>query len=323
MAASSEPIAYLGGRYIPISEAALHVFDMGIVHGASVSEVLRTFHHQPFRFAEHLSRLMRSVKSVGFDCELRGEDFEAIVTRVVSENARLIPPQHDLGVTVFVTAGPNPSYVGAGVDRGSTVCVHTFPLPFELWADKYVTGQHLVTPEVRQVPPSTLDPRIKSRSRLHWYMADRQARQIDPQASALVLDQRGFIAETGTANFLIVERERLLTPPAEITLGGISRQIVAEQAEAIGMEFVFEELTIDRALAADEALTSSTPYCLLPVTVLNQQPIGGGRPGPVFRRLIEAWNALVDLDIIAQAQMAAAERRGSPASRVQSPEPES
>lgn len=303
-----EPVAYLSGRYLPISEATLHVFDMGIVHGASVSEVLRTFRGRPFCLEDHLERLLRSVQGAGFECELTRDDFAAIITRVVSENARLIPPHHDLGVTAFVTAGPNPSYVGGRVDRSPTVCVHTFPLPFELWADKYREGQHLVTPEVRQVPPSTLDPRIKSRSRLHWYVADRQARQVDPKGSALLLDQQRFIAETGAANFLIVEGNRLLTPTAETTLGGISRQVAAELAAQVGLDFAFDDLTVERALAANEALTSSTPYCLLPVTMLNQRPIGGGRPGPVFRRLIEAWNALIDLDIIAQAETAAAER---------------
>lgn len=309
-----QSIAYLNGRYVPISEATLHVFDMGIVHGASVSEVLRTFRHRPFRPVDHLERLTRSVQAVGFACELTQDDFEAIVARVVSENARLIAPDHDLGVTVFVTAGLNPSYVGAGAqaaDRGPTVCVHTFPLPFELWANKYRDGQHLVTPEVRQIPPSTLDPQIKSRSRLHWHVADRQARHVDPQASALLLDHRGFIAETGTANFLIVEGERLLTPRAETTLGGISRQIVAELAPGVGMQLALEDLTVERALAADEALTSSTPYCLLPVTMLNRRSIGSGRPGPAFQRLMRAWNALLDLDIIGQAQTAAAERLNS------------
>ena len=54
----------------------------------------------------------------------------------------------------------------------------TFPLPFELWAEKYTTGQHLVTPSVRHLPPECLDPKIKARSRMHWYLADEQARWI-------------------------------------------------------------------------------------------------------------------------------------------------
>ncbi len=80
--------------------------------------------------------------------------------------------------------------------RGPTIYVRTFPLRFAQWATKYQNGQHLVIPEMRQIPAECLSPRIKSRNRLHWYLADRQAREIDADASALLLDLEGHLTET-------------------------------------------------------------------------------------------------------------------------------
>jgi branched-subunit amino acid aminotransferase/4-amino-4-deoxychorismate lyase len=84
-------------------------------------------------------------------------------------------------------------------------------------------GAHLVTPSTRQVPPQCYDPKIKCRSRMHYYLAEQEARLVDPEASALLLDLAGNVTETNTGNFLLVERGRILSPTTVNTLPGISR----------------------------------------------------------------------------------------------------
>ena len=310
---TSEPIAWLNGQTVAVSEAKLSVFDLGIVLGASVTEMIRTFRHEPFRLDDHLDRLYRSLRIVGFAMEMPREELAAVVYDVVAHNAALIGADDDLGITVFVTAGTNLTYVGAaGAENAArpSVCVHTFPLPFELWAEKLNSGQHLVTPSIRHIPPDSLDPKIKSRSRLHWYLADRQARLVDPAASALVLDHDGNIAETSTGNFFIVQQKTLLTPSHRITLGGVSQKMVAELAGTLGIDCRFADLQLYDALTADEAFTSSTPYCLLPVTRINGTLIGDGRPGPIFHKLLHAWSEQVGLDVAAQITNGAQRRTG-------------
>jgi branched-chain amino acid aminotransferase len=166
-------------------------------------------------------------------------------------------------------------------------------------------GAHLVTPSVRQVPPQCWDPGMKCRSRMHYYLADLEARQVDPEASALLLDLDGNVTETSAANFLILEQGTLRSPTTRNTLAGISRQTVIELAAQLGIPFAECELQLLSALIADEAFLSSTPYCLMPVTRINGQPIGNGRPGPVYRRLMAAWSAAVGLDIEGQIQAGA------------------
>lgn len=308
---TDEPIAYLNGEIVPISAAKLSVFDLGIVLGASVTEMIRTIKQVPFHLDDHLERLERSLQAVGFSANLSRGELTAIVNQVVDHNKQFIPATHDLGITVFVTAGLNLTYVGAAgleASRQPSVCVHTFPLPFELWAKKLEQGQHLVTPSIRHMPPDTLDPKIKSRSRLHWFMADRQARLVDPTAGAIVLDHAGNIAETSSGNFFIVRDGVICTPSERTTLGGVSQQVVRELAAQLGIEFTTTDLQVYDVLNAEESFTSSTPYCLLPVVKLNGQPIGNGKPGPIFAKLMNAWSELVNLDIANQIQTGAKDR---------------
>ncbi len=306
-----EPLAYLNGRIAPISQAMLPVYDMGIVMGASVTEMARTFRHDCFHLRDHVDRLFRSIKHVGFEMDLTPDGFVDLVLELVTINSRLIPKSHDLGVSMFVTAGTALVYTGqAGraTHRRPTVCVHTFPLPFELWAEKYTLGQHVVTPSIRHLPPECLDPKIKARSRMHWYLADEQARLVDPRAIALLLDRNDNVTETGTANFLIAQKGRVMTPPPRNTLQGISQQVVAELCEQAKIPFEQRDFQTYDVVNADEAFTSSTPYCMLPVTKINGKPIGDGQPGPIFAELLRGWDQLVGLNVAQQMETGAAER---------------
>ena len=306
-----EPLAYLNGEFVPFSAARLPVSDMGVVHGATVTEMARTFGQRCFRLDRHVDRLCDSLRAVGFQIAETPAEIAGISERLIAENAALLPAGHELGLIQFVTAGTNLTYVGAAgraTSRKPTVCIHTFPLPFELWAEKYTAGQALVIPAARHVPPAALDPKIKSRSRLHWYLADEQARRIDPQAVALLLDVEGNLTETSSGNFFVVRDGRIFTPSAKNILEGVSRQVVLELAAELRIELVEQDLQAYHALTANEAFVSSTPYCLLPVTRINQTVIGDGLPGPIYNRLLAAWSGHVGLDIAAQMRSGARER---------------
>ncbi|MFN9374340.1 MAG: aminotransferase class IV [Planctomycetaceae bacterium] len=308
----AEPLAYLNGRLSPWSQTALPLSDLGLVMGASVTEMARTFGHTCFRLGDHIDRLYRSLRHVGFPVELTPAAFHDAVLDLLRHNAPLVPAHHDLGISMNVTAGTALIYTGAkgkATTRRPTVCIHTFPLPFELWAAKYSAGQHVVTPSIRHLPPECLDPKLKSRSRMHWYLADEQARLVDPQAIALLLDRNDNITETSTANFfLVTQGGRVITAPPHNTLQGISQLAVFELCADLQIPCEQRDFQTYDVVNADEAFTSSTPYCILPVTKINGKPIGTGRPGPVFARLLSAWSQQVGLDIARQMTQGATER---------------
>jgi branched-subunit amino acid aminotransferase/4-amino-4-deoxychorismate lyase len=299
----TEPQVYLNGQVIPASKACLPISDSGIVLGATVSEMTRTFNHQPFRLNQHLDRLFRSLGSMRLECGLSREELAAISHELIGHNTRLLDTGGELGLIQFVTAGEYATFagmLGRPARSTATVCVHTFPLPFERWARKMVEGAHLVIPSLRQAPPQCHNPHMKCRSRMHFYLADLEARQVDNDASALLLDLQGNVTETATANFLAVEHGTVISPSLTNILPGISRAVVMELAVRMGIPFVERDLPITSVLQADEAFTTSTPYCLMPVTRINGQAIGTGRPGPVYQKFADAWSQLVGVDIIQQ-----------------------
>lgn len=292
------PLTYINGEMRSAEQAALPLADMGL-HGVAATEMTRTFRHRCFRLEEHLDRLESSLDALSIDGPLSRDEWRNITEQVLAHNTSLIRPDEDLMVNHLVTAGGHPAY--GSVDDRPTVCVQTIPLQFSRWAARYSVGQHLIVPNVRAIPPQCIDPRIKSRNRLHWYLADRQARQVDETAVALLLDCDGHLTETSSGNFFIVRQGRLITPRLTKTLNGVSQQVVIEFAAELRIPFEERDITLDGAMSADEAFCSSTSYCLLPVTRLNSAMIGDGQPGRIYRRLLDAWNASVGVDIVAQA----------------------
>jgi len=299
----TEPHVYLRGQFLPASQASLKIYDSGIVMGATVTEMTRTFCHQPFRLEEHIARLFRSLKYTRMETGLTPDALLKISREILAHNAALILPKEELGLIHFVTAGENSVYAGSAASGGPmtpTVCVHTFPLPFKLWSQRMLEGAHVVTPSIRHVPPQCFDPKMKYRSRMHYYLADQEARLVAPDAIALLLDLDGNITETSGANFLIVQQGEIVSPTRRNILPGISRQTVIELAAKLGIPFAERDLQVHDVMNADEALLTSTPFCVLPVAKINGCPIADGTPGPMFRRLMEAWSSEVGLDIMGQ-----------------------
>lgn len=304
----TEPLVYLNGQFLPASQAHVAIYDAGLVLGATVTDQTRTFHLRPFRLNDHIDRLYQGLRYADMDIDRSSTELRNISDELIEKNRRMLEPGDELGVIQFVTPGEYPTYAPGPVRGRPTVCVHTFVLAYEMWARKMQSGAHLVTPSIRHIPPQCLDPKMKCRSRMHYSLADKQARLVDPDAIALLLDLDGNIAETNAANFLMVERDTLVSPTTRNTLPGISRTTVIELAEELGITFMECDIQVFDAINADEAFLSSTPYCLMPVTKINGMTIGDGMPGPIYRRLIEAWSRLVGLDIEQQIVEGAARR---------------
>jgi len=297
-----QPLAYLNGRFIPLSQAAVGIFDVGFLQGVTVAEQLRTFGGRLFRLDLHLARLARSLELIGVDSGLPLAELGQIATQLVAQNRKLIDLDDDLGVTIFVTPGMSPTYAAVASYSGPTVCVHTQPLTFSAWADKYRTGDSLVVTDIRHVPAECWPPELKCRSRMHFYLADKQARETEPGARALLLDHRGCVTEASTANIVVYQAARgLISPPKEHILPGVTVAVLEELAAAQRIPFLHDELTVSDVAQADEVLLCSTSPCVWSVTRLNGQPISSGQPGPLSLRLRKAWSEMVGLDIEAQA----------------------
>lgn len=292
----ANPVAYINGEWTPGDGLRLPVDDLGFVLGTTIVERMRTFQGRVFRQRDHLQRLHRSLEVVGWDAPRLVAEVGGALDEFLKRNAGLISPDDDWSLTVFVTPGQTPDAAQP------TVCVFGFPLPFADWSHKFDTGVELVIVDVRQVPDNCWPSELKCRSRLHYYLADRQAAARSPGARALLLDQDGFVGEATTANVIAHFPDRgLVTPPREKVLPGVSQRVLFELADRLDISHAEEDLTPADLAAADELFLTSTSVCVLPVVRLDGRPVGQGTPGPVYCRLLAAWGEHAGVDIAAQA----------------------
>jgi len=307
----SDIIAFHNGKYLPLTECQFSLFDYGVMQGVIIGEMIRTFRHQPFQLDAHIARLQYSLDQIGIATGYTIAELTSHVQKLVEANSRQIPADHDLGISIVVTPGINPVYAALQPNdsSGVTLFIYTFLLPMSAWADAVQSGQSVVIPEIRQLPRNTIDPRIKTRSRLHWYLADKQANQQVPGSRALLLNEDDCVTELSTANFFIVNGGIIQTPALGTTLGGVSQQYVVELAGQLGIACRACDISREDVLNADEAFSTSTPYCMLPVSTIDGQTIGSQYPGVVFNKLIKAWSDKVGVDIMNQIESMAGEQK--------------
>jgi branched-subunit amino acid aminotransferase/4-amino-4-deoxychorismate lyase len=303
-----ETVAYWNGQLVPTESLAVPVFDAGFIQGLTVAEQLRTFGGKIFRIEDHLKRLLRSLEIVGVDPGLSQSQFADIVNDMVRRNHSLLTDGDDIGVALWVTPGPYKKFE-AITRPGPNVCCHTHPLDFHSWVDQYETGVRLVTSKIRQVSTENWPAELKCRSRMHYFLADKEAREKDPHARALLLDLEGFVCEASTANILAyIDGEGLVAPKQEKILPGISMSVLRELATGLGIPFVNRDITPDQFAAANEILLCSTSPCVLPVLHLDGRPVSDGKPGTVYKQLLAAWSELVGISIVEQSRSFAGRR---------------
>ena len=298
-----EPVVYFRHVIVPASQARLAYYDMGIILGATITDLVRTYAHKPFRLNDHVARFYESCKYARIQPLMSQEETIAVTGNLLEHNLEGIGQSDDLAVVYFITPGENALYGGIpleAVHQGPTFCIHTFPLQFASWQPLFREGAHVVIPSIRHVPPECVDPKVKNRSRLHWWLADREAQLVDPTATTVLLDLHGNITEASGANFLICKDGRVLSPTSRNILGGISLKNIRELCEQLQIPFIERNLQVHDVINADEAFLATTPYAVAPVTKVNGLLIGKGQPGPMFARLTEAWSQQVGMDILEQ-----------------------
>lgn len=297
----SEPLAYLQGRYLLQSQATLSLNDAGFVQGVTITDLCRTFRQQLFRWPEHLARFRHSCRLAYLKVDHTDQQLHEIAQHLLQHNAALLNPDHELALVLFATPGPIGYYLGQPGGAGSgrpTFGMHTFPLPFDRYRRIFQEGARLVVPHVRSVPAACVDPAIKQRSRLHWWLADQEVRKIDPQAWALLADHEGLLTETAAANFLLVEQGTVLSPPRSSILPGVSLAVVEELCISLGIPFQERPLKLTECLRADEVMLTGTVFSLAGVRRVNEMEFHW--PGPICQKLLAAWSELAGLDIAGQ-----------------------
>lgn len=293
---NAERLAYSNDRWLPADSVGLGLDDWGNLQGAVLVERLRTVCGKPLDIAGHLERLKRGADVLGirFPNTLNS----ALVHECVERN-RHAHAFEDFSVVILLTPGKT-----ADRPPGSkpTVILHTLDLHWRALSMWYSQGQSLITADNRNVPGNCWPPGIKSRSRLHYYLADRQAAASEfDHAGAVMLDQAGDVTESSTANLLIVESGRLISPPIDSVLQGLSLARTLRLASQLGIDVAFETICPSRVEQANEVLLTGSSGCIWPAARFNNKVFDRAWAGPVYCRLCEAWKSDIGIDYTAQA----------------------
>lgn len=295
---------YFNGEFIPECQARISIFDCALMYGDMVFEMTRSFKQQPYCLKEHLERLYASLRYAEIDCGLTLEQMEGATLQTIERN---LPALEGLDFQIMhdVTRGALPLY-DTLVREGTrpVVSINVIPLVRHLggMAAKYEEGAHFVITPQRSVPARYLDPKAKTRSRLHYKLAELQASRMAPGALALLTDEDGFITEGTGNNFFMARQGAIYTPRPHDILRGVSRQVCIDLAGELGIPVRETDLEPYDVAGAEEAWFTSTTICMVPITRFNFQPVGDGEPGPIYRRLLAAWSAAVGVDIAGQAR---------------------
>ncbi len=298
-----ERVLYLNGKMIPESEARISAFDIGFKYGAVFYESIRTFNHKPYKLEEHLERLERSLVYVGLEKSVNINEMREIILNVIVANEHFHEDGDDMWINAEITPGegsPNP--LVKAYDIKPTTIVYSTVLPYDEYVNCYSEGKRAVISNIRNVDSQSYDMRVKHRSRLHFYLAKMDCARRDPGAFALLLDMKGHITEGTGANIFIVNKNVLYTPKSSNILNGISRQTVFELADELGIKCVEADINAYDVYNADEAFFTTTSYCILPISHVDEKSIGRQIPGNIASRLLKSWSAKVGVDIVAQAE---------------------
>jgi branched-chain amino acid aminotransferase len=294
-------IAYFNGRYVPEREVVIPYRDRSFNRGDGCFDMTRTFRGRAYRLKEHVDRLYRSLRYLRIDPGIGPAEMIQVSEEVLHRNRHFLGPHDDFWLAQRISRGVDAVGDEGWSHTGATVIVDCTPLPFEKRARLFRDGIDVVVPSVRRTAPDALSPRAKTHNYLNLFMADMEVRAQDPEAWAILLDHRGNLSEGTGSNLFLVRDGEVLTPHERYVLPGVSRQTVIDLCRADGIPCREADLDPYDAATADEAFLTSTSLCICPVRSFNGQPVGDGRvPGPITRRLTDAYRLLVDCDFVDQ-----------------------
>jgi D-alanine transaminase len=274
--------AYLNGRYLPKAEATLSVDDRGFVFGDGVYEVYRAVDGELFEGERHQRRLEEGLRALRIDLprEVEPAAFDEIATRLLRENG------HDTGHTtvyVEITRGAAPrAHVFPPAGTAPTVFVTTYSFK-DAAAVRKAGAKAITQPDIRW-----LRCNIKTVQLLPNVLAKQAAAEAGAFEAILIRDN-GVVTEGTHSNlFAVLEGEIRTHPATNLILPGVTRSVVLELAEELGMPVREEAITEGELGACDELFLTGTTTDVMPIVSLDGRIVGTGEPGPIAMKLYDA-----------------------------------
>jgi len=295
-ASNTTPLADMGqvwldGKLVPIAQAGISVMDHGVLYGDGVFEGIRAYNGKVLKLQTHLARFFESAKAIRLSLPYTMAEIEQAVRDTLAVNGRA-----DGYVRLCATRGVGSMGLNPFLSPKSSVFVITCDIklyPQEL----YDNGMRVITSSVVRNHAAALSPRIKSNNYLNNILAKIEA--IDAGClEAVMLNSLGFVAECTGDNLFIARNGKLVTPPLHAgILEGITRNLVIELAEGLGLEVDQADMTKHDLYTADEMFLTGTAAEVIAVTEIDNRKIGfgdnEGKPGPLTQKLNKAFRDML------------------------------
>ncbi|WP_273447851.1 aminotransferase class IV [Neolewinella agarilytica] len=267
------PIVYLNGQYVPKEEAALNVADLAILRGFGIFDYFRYTQGRPRFIEDHLDRFLRSAKLLSLDMPADREALREAVHQLIQRNGG-----GDGGIRFVLTGGYAPD--GYTPTRPNLVgMAYPFQGPPP---EQYETGIRVILHRYERELPE-----VKTINYLEGIRIQPMIRQRGAQY-ALYVDREENIRESDRSNFLIVRDGKLVTPTDNI-LHGITRLHLIKLAAELDIPVEERTVSVAEFMNAEEAIICSSVKGAMPITYADDIAIGDGKPGPITRKLMQAW----------------------------------
>jgi branched-chain amino acid aminotransferase len=277
-------VVNINGKLVHRDQAGVSPFDSVVQGGDAVWEGLRLYNGRIFRLSEHLDRLARSARALAFAEMPSHESITAEIKRTLAANNMRDGVHIRLTLTrgVKITSGMDPRLNQSGPTL-IVLAEHKEPV-----YDR--GGVRLITSAYRRPGPEVLDPKIHHNNLLNSILAKTQA-NVAGVDDALMLDSRGFVAETNATHVFMVAGGEVVTPRTVACPEGITRAVVLELCRTHGMPCREADVSLAELYRADEAFCTGTMGELTPIVEVDGRAIGRGER-PVFERLTELFREL-------------------------------
>jgi branched-chain amino acid aminotransferase len=280
---------YLNGKFVEKNDAAVSVFDHGLLYGDGVFEGIRSYNRLVFRLDEHITRLYETAHTLMIKIPLTKKEMEKAIVDTLKVNKL-----NDGYIRVVVTRGVGDLGLDPRKCYGHpTVIIITDKItlyPKEL----YNKGMEIITVPTVRNNPEALNPQLKSLNYLNNILAKIEANNSGYN-EAIMMDAQGYVAECTGDNIFIIKDNALLTP-AQGRLKGITREAVLKLAKKMKMDVHETLITRHEVFNADECFLTGTAAELIPIVKVDGRVIGTGKPGAVTAKMLKAFHELTKTD---------------------------
>ncbi|MEM6820621.1 MAG: branched-chain-amino-acid transaminase [Verrucomicrobiota bacterium] len=275
---------YINGEFFEEKDAKISVFDHGLLYGDGIFEGIRAYNKRVFRLEEHIDRLYDSAKAILLTIPMSKEE----MTEAVLETLRFNEMEEGY-IRLVVTRGEG--YLGLSPDRCKKPSVFIIAAVLELYPREfYENGLEVVTVPTMRTSPASLNPAVKSLNYLNNVMAKVEGKLAGVQ-EVIMLNSEGLVAECSGDNIFVMKKGVLMTPPIYMgALGGITREVIMELAEKLGIPLKEQPLTRYDLFVADEIFLTGTGAEVIPVVKVDGREIGSGKPGEHTLKLLDAFH---------------------------------